>query len=49
MTTWPFTGERTDNLIPPDIRASTSVILYEDGQITINTKADMPPINIKIG
>ncbi len=39
MTAFPVQVSQTDNVIPADINAATSVTLYGDGRIVVNTSA----------
>jgi hypothetical protein len=39
MTTFPLQVSQDDNVTPADINANTSVTLYEDGNLVVNTSA----------
>jgi len=39
MTTFPVQVQQDDNVTPADINANTSVTLYADGRIVVNTSA----------
>jgi len=37
---WPIEVSQTDEITPADIQATTSVVLYQNGEIVINTSAN---------